>query len=221
MSHSRQLIFDRLQNRQDAFKHNNDLSIVQQRIQSHTRGPVPVFSKSNIQQFTLKVEKVSGSVAAIKNNSELPSAVANYMQSIGVENKLVAASSSILRDANWPTDFQLEYRQAISSDTTSISVAYAGIAETGSLILHSATQTPTTLNFLPDNFICVIEAEKIQVCMEDIWDMFRKDNQGIPRAINIITGPSRTADVEQTIQLGAHGPRRLHVIIIGNCQLPQ
>ena len=44
--------------------------------------------------------------------------------------------------------------------------------------------------------------------MEDAWDL--------PRAINIVSGPSRTADVEQTIQLGAHGPRRLHVLLLGD-----
>lgn len=218
MNDSRQLIFDRLKNKlgRTLVNESDGLTIIKEHIQTHPRGPIPVFSKSNIEQFILKVEKVSGTVESIKNIAELPTAISNYMHSIGVENKLVATSSTIIQETKWPSDFEIEYRYAISTDTTSLNMAYAGIAETGSLVLHSTAETPTTLNFLPDNFICVIEAEKIHACMEDIWDSFRKDNKDIPRTINIITGPSRTADVEQTIQLGAHGPRRLHIIILNN-----
>ena len=50
---------------------------------------------------------------------------------------------------------------------------------------------------------------------EDAWAVLRARPEGMPRATNIISGPSRTADVEQTIQLGAHGPRRVHVILVG------
>jgi len=52
--------------------------------------------------------------------------------------------------------------------------------------------------------------------MEDAWALLRAERCSLPRATNIITGPSRTADVEQTIQLGAHGPRRLHVLLMGS-----
>jgi L-lactate utilization protein LutC len=81
-------------------------------------------------------------------------------------------------------------------------------------VLTSGPQTPTTLNFLPDHFLCVLAAGRIVPRLEDAWDLLRGEPGGMPRALNFVTGPSRTADVEQTIQLGAHGPRRLHVILV-------
>jgi len=50
--------------------------------------------------------------------------------------------------------------------------------------------------------------------IEDVWARLRECCSDWPRTVNIITGPSRTADIEQTIQLGAHGPRRLHVLLV-------
>jgi L-lactate dehydrogenase complex protein LldG len=52
---------------------------------------------------------------------------------------------------------------------------------------------------------------------EDGWDRLREGG-GMPRAINFITGPSRTGDIEQRIELGAHGPRRLHIILVDDRQ---
>jgi L-lactate dehydrogenase complex protein LldG len=92
--------------------------------------------------------------------------------------------------------------------------AFVGIAETGSLVLLSSVGSPTSLNFLPDNYLCVLRRDHIVRHIEDVWDRIRQQTDQLPRAINFVTGPSRTADVEQTIQLGAHGPRRLHVILL-------
>ncbi len=50
--------------------------------------------------------------------------------------------------------------------------------------------------------------------LEDLWAQLRARLDGMPRAVSLITGPSKTADVEQTMQYGAHGPRRLHVILV-------
>jgi len=41
-------------------------------------------------------------------------------------------------------------------------------------------------------------------------------SSSVPRALNLITGPSRTADIEQTIELGAHGPKRMHVLLVAS-----
>jgi L-lactate dehydrogenase complex protein LldG len=50
--------------------------------------------------------------------------------------------------------------------------------------------------------------------MEDAWDLLRREIGSMPRAVNFISGPSRTADIEQTVTLGAHGPYRVHVMLI-------
>lgn len=95
-----------------------------------------------------------------------------------------------------------------------MTVAFAGVAETGSLVMLSGPETPTTLNFLPEHCLVVLERSRLVANLEDVWPLLRGIGPKPPRAVNFVTGPSRTADVEQTIQLGAHGPRRLQVYLV-------
>ena len=87
-------------------------------------------------------------------------------------------------------------------------------AETGTLLLVSGAERPTTLNFLPDTHVVVLHRHQIVGPYEAAWDRLRAEGP-MPRTVNFVSGPSRTADIEQTIVMGAHGPRRLHVIIVG------
>ncbi len=101
-------------------------------------------------------------------------------------------------------------------DLNALSHAFAAIAETGTLALVSGAENPTTLNFLPDNHIVVVSAGDLAGSTEEAIDKLRVryGKDGMPRTLNLITGPSRSADIEQTLILGAHGPRKLHVIIV-------
>jgi L-lactate dehydrogenase complex protein LldG len=101
------------------------------------------------------------------------------------------------------------------ADLSAVSHAFAGVAETGSLIVLSGPDNPVTLNFLPDNHIIVLSGADLFGDLESVWTKLRRDlGKGVmPRTVNIITGPSRSADIEQTLLLGAHGPRRLHILI--------
>ena len=98
----------------------------------------------------------------------------------------------------------------------SVTPAFAGIAETGTLMLTSGKDRPATLNFLPETHIVVLKASQVVGAYEDAWDLLRQaEGEGVmPRSVNLITGPSRTGDIEQKIQLGAHGPRRLHIVVV-------
>jgi len=105
---------------------------------------------------------------------------------------------------------------AQGTDETSIAKAFAGVAETGTLVLTSGPANPTTLNFLPETEIVVVRGADVVGGYEDAWDKLRAAfPAGLPRTVNWVSGPSRTADIEQTIVMGAHGPRRLHVIVSG------
>ena len=79
--------------------------------------------------------------------------------------------------------------------------------------MKSGPEHPTTLNFLPDTHVVVLLASQIVGSYEDAWDRLR-DVDSMPRTVNFITGPSRTGDIEQTIFLGAHGPRRMHIVLV-------
>ena len=94
--------------------------------------------------------------------------------------------------------------------------AFAGIAESGTLTLVSGPDNPTTLNFLPDNHFIIVAASDIVGDHDSVWRKLRERyGKGVmPRTVNMITGPSRSGDIEQTLLLGAHGPRRLHIVIV-------
>jgi L-lactate dehydrogenase complex protein LldG len=73
------------------------------------------------------------------------------------------------------------------------------------------------MHLLPETHIALLRADRIVATMEDAFELMRRQEGGVermmPRAINMVSGPSRTGDIEQTIVLGAHGPYRVHIIM--------
>ena len=129
--------------------------------------------------------------------------------------EIVLAPDPSLDDLPWDERPLLRIRRgrAEAGDAVSLTPCFAAIAETGTLMLISGAATPTTLNFLPDTHIVLVHADQVVAAYEDGWDRLRSAG-AMPRAVNFITGPSRTGDIEQRIELGAHGPRRLHIILV-------
>jgi hypothetical protein len=111
----------------------------------------------------------------------------------------------------------VSFGRSDGSELNAASHAFAAVAESGTLVLTSGEANPTTLNFLPDNHIVVVNAKDVAGDYEEVWAKVRFANgKGqMPRTVNWITGPSRSADIEQTLLLGAHGPRRLHIVLVG------
>ncbi len=81
-------------------------------------------------------------------------------------------------------------------------------------MLCSGPETPTTLAFLPETSLVVLPAARVLRAYEDGLRLLRAERGGLPRSVNLITGPSRSGDIEQTLQLGAHGPRRLQILLV-------
>ncbi len=106
---------------------------------------------------------------------------------------------------------------ANGEDRASLSRALVAAAETGTLVLVSGADNPTTLSFLPETHFILIRASDVVGSYEEAFDRLRAiyGEGSLPRTVNLISGPSRTADIEQTIVRGAHGPKRLHVVILG------
>ena len=115
------------------------------------------------------------------------------------------------------TTLELRHGPSDGHDLNAASVAFAAIAETGTLALASGADNPTTLNFLPDNHVVVVFAADVVGDMESVFSRLRGTYGAgqAPRTLNFITGPSRSADIEQTLLFGAHGPRRLHIVLVG------
>jgi len=160
----------------------------------------------------------AATVTRIPNLEAVPAALADYLKSTNLAPKVRRAPSPELENLPWDSQplIEVETGRAQGSDQVSLTGAVAGIAETGTLMLASGPEAPITLNFLPDNHVVVLKASQVVGAYEDGWDRLRESHGPgqLPRVVNFITGPSRTADIEQTIQLGAHGPRRLHVLLV-------
>lgn len=175
--------------------------------------PRPQWDASRVERFTERLEAAAGSWASVATQQAIPSMIAAWLGNAGGQT-LGMAPHPLLTRLDWsalPTP-RTDLENARHWHTA-ITVGYAGIAETGSIVLPSGPSRPTTTNFLPDRHVVVLPVSDIVDYMESVWDRLLADGP-LPRTVNVITGPSRTADVEQTLQLGAHGPRQLHVLLL-------
>ena len=188
--------------------------LVEKRILTSEAHVQPVVADPLIQQFCDKHATVNGTYERVANLAEVPPAVLRHLTAIESPIELLVGQGELLDAVLWPDNISREMRPATIEDSVAISEAYAGIAETGTLVLLSQEQRWTSHNFLPDDHIIVLNSNLIMRYQEDIWRRLRTLPDGLPRVVNLITGPSKTADVEQTVQYGAHGPRRLHVIVV-------
>lgn len=172
----------------------------------------PAFDEALVARFIRKLESRSGTVTRIVSRAEVPLAVERFRATHDLASR--AAVGAGLADLTWPADWTIHHNRAGIEETLSVTPAFAAVAETGTLMLVASPDSPTTHNFVPDNQIVVLDASQIVRHFEDAWANLRQREAGMPRAVNMVSGPSRTADIEQTIQLGAHGPRRLHVVLV-------
>jgi L-lactate dehydrogenase complex protein LldG len=168
-----------------------------------------------IRLFTAQAEAVQTAVRRVDRYRDLPRAVIDYLRLHNLPPRLAIASDPLLAQADWQsTMLEIHNGPAADQDLVGLTTAYAGIAETGTLMLLSAPQTPTTLAFLPETSLVVVPVERILRAYEDGFALLREEHGALPRSINFITGPSRSGDIEQTLQLGAHGPRQLCVFLV-------
>ena len=190
------------------------------RLAAHPRHLIPARSAvprpAQILLFIANVEKEYGSVARVAEFSKIPEAVADYLAAQNLPGEFVMAPHPELQAIPWAERPLLRLREgrAEASDLVSVQQGYAAVAETGTLMLPSAPERPTTLNLLSDTAIVVLRASRVVGAYEDAWDLLRTERGGsMPRNVMLVTGPSRSADIESTLELGAHGPRRLHVVL--------
>ena len=180
------------------------------------RGALP--DDARLELFETMAVKANASVARIASIDELPKAVTAYLKSKNLPSDIRMGEDSLLASADWSLQPQLEIRKGASdgADMTGLSRAFAGVAETATLLLTSGAANPTTLNFLPEHHIVVLQKADLVGDMETALERLkaREGKGAMPRALNMITGPSRSGDIEQTIILGAHGPRALHIIVV-------
>jgi L-lactate dehydrogenase complex protein LldG len=195
---------------------------IERRLKAHAPGPIPARTKLDreglVGLFADKLQGVAGTVERIGGLDEVPSAVARYLARHNLPAEIRLAPSPMLAQLDWTKEPLLKLSAGVSdgSDLVSLTPAFAGIAETGTLMLISGPEAPTTLNFLPDDHIVLLPLSRLVGPFEEAWARLRAaaGEGALPRTVNLVTGPSRSADIGLVPQLGAHGPRRLHVLLV-------
>lgn len=195
------------------------------RLAAHARNAIPkraaaLDGRAQVDLFIKMAEEVQTTVVRVASAAEVPKAVADYLSERNLPARLVMTPDPQLDGVPWQGQPLLEIRRgrAEDGDLNGLTGCFAAIAETGTLMLTSGPEAATRNNFLPDNHLVVLRRDQVVATYEDGFDRLRarQDAAGgaLPRTVNFITGPSRTGDIEQKIELGAHGPRRLHIILV-------
>ncbi|AOZ00355.1 hypothetical protein BKK81_14750 [Cupriavidus sp. USMAHM13] len=188
----------------------------------HPQGPRPPVPSDLAEAFATQARKMASTVVRVAADSDVPAAVAGYLEGLGLARRAVAWET--LAGLPWQQHgLEVECRPPLRDpqadrehgDLVGITGCFCAIAETGSLMLLSGPQTYASAALLPETHIAVVPAARIVAGLEDAFELVRRERGELPRATNIISGPSRTGDIEQTIVLGAHGPYRVHVIVVG------
>lgn len=180
-----------------------------------SRPPAPTrisFTDDPVERFVAKATGEAATVVTVSGEQDVPLAVAEFLASHNLAARVAAAPA--MRAIEWPEHLDVDFGTTRGEHDAAVTPCLAAVAETGSVVLVSGEQTPTSLNFLPDNHIVVVKRSQVSRNFEDVWTRLRELGEALPRAVNLITGPSRTADIEQTMQFGAHGPRRVHIIVV-------
>ncbi len=188
------------------------------RVEAHPRGTIPKQARHNrpVVLFAKKAAKAEATVRRVKSYEEVAEAVHRFMREHELPLNLRHGDDERLANIVWPDDMTTSRGPSDGSDLTTVSHAEGAVAESGTLIMGSGPDNPTTLNFLAENHIVVLRGRDVQGSYEDIWTTMRRrlGKGAMPRTVNMITGPSRSADIEQKLILGAHGPLRLHIIVV-------
>jgi L-lactate dehydrogenase complex protein LldG len=196
---------------------------VEARLRAHPRGTIPARAHASrealIELMTTMLAAQGAEVTRAATPGDAVRAVAEDLRNHNLPSRLRVGGDAQLAALPWDVmpGVELVFGPAIGEDRAGLSRAVAAAAETGTLVLVSGADNPTTLAFLPETHFILVSAGDVVGSYEEAFDRLRAIyGEGVlPRTVNLISGPSRTADIEQTIVRGAHGPKRLHVVILG------
>ncbi len=163
--------------------------------------------------FKQKLEAVHTSVDLVHSAVEVGDSIANFLCAHNSPMEVGILPGVDINSISSEQGITFYPCEDLAACHTVLTYAPLGIAETGSVVLPSSLQRPTLANFLPDNCIVMLDEVNIKPYMEDALSSVQNSDAGMPRALNLVSGPSKTADIEQTLVYGAHGPIQLHVIV--------
>ncbi len=107
--------------------------------------------------------------------------------------------------------FHVHRGEAPALEGAEVSEAAYGLAETGSVVLAASPDEPRARSLLPDVHVSLLREDRI---LPGLAELFAALGADLPSALAIVTGPSRSADIEQTLTVGVHGPGEVHVVLL-------
>ena len=192
----------------------SELAAVRSHIARHERGPVPSFAMHDpVQHFVEECARLTTTLVEVAVPADVPREVARYIAAASLQPRCVGWQEFAMLDWH-AAGIEYNNRPATGDDLIGITGCYCAIGETGTLLLLGAPETPKATALLPETHICIVRKSRMVATMEDAFQLMRAEIGEPPRATFFVSGPSRTADIEQTIVIGAHGPYRVHVILI-------
>jgi L-lactate dehydrogenase complex protein LldG len=200
----------------------HDLTAAEDYLAAHPAGPRPAPYADRLAHFTAMAERMASTVETVDTMNDAPAAVARYLAAQGVAARAVVWPQ--LRELPWEAaNLAVEFRpprrdESQGADVVGVTGCYCAIAETGTLVLLSGADAPASTHLLPETHVALVAASRVVASMEDAFGLMRRElggpQQMMPRSVNMVSGPSRTGDIEQTIVLGAHGPYRVHIVVV-------
>ena len=190
---------------------------VQTYLRAHPRGPVPDLKGDLVARFRARAESMQSTTEEVAEQADVPQAVARYLKAAGLPASgcvWPALSALDWRGAGLAFEARIPTRENGGDDAVGVTGAFAAIAETGTLMTLTGPDTPASTSLLPETHVAILAAGRIVAHMEEAWDLARAACGQMPRAVNFISGPSRTGDIEQQLVIGAHGPYRVHIVIV-------
>ena len=188
----------------------------------HEQGPRPAMPSDLVERFLRRATDLESTVERIADRAAIPTAVARYVDALDLPPSLCEQRSRAgvcwpeFADLDWRgAGLAIEPRPTVGQDRLGITGTFCAVAETGTLVVLAGAETPTASALLVDTHVAVVKSDRIVAGMEEAFALIRQKKGRLPRAVNFISGPSRTGDIEQTIVLGAHGPFRVHILVQG------
>jgi len=169
--------------------------------------------------FAEKAGAVDATIETIDDEAGVPDAVARYLRGRNLPAEAAIAAHPDLDALDWSASTMTVHARAPeATDRIGINRPFCAVAETGTMVFASGPQSPATMNFLPETHIAILRQSEIVGGYEDAWDRLRAAGRGIgqalPRTVNMVTGTSRTGDIEQILQKGVHGPKFVHIVVV-------
>ena len=214
-SAARAAIFSRIRQAQNRPEQPTqaELDQVQQYLANHASGPQPDLGPDRVARFRQQAERTSQTLDRVDALDQVPAAVARYLAGLGLPPQAIAWRT--LDGLPWQqAGIAVEFRKPVNEDMVGITGCFCAVAETGTLMLLSGPDTFSSAALLPETHVAIVPESRVVGSIEDAFALAKKERGELPRATNFISGPSRTGDIEQTIVLGAHGPYRVHVILV-------